>query len=244
MIYNRLSMADIKRLGYSDQIYEILRQRIVTLELLPREKIDIGKLTREFNISATPVREALKRLVERGLVHYRKDVGYWVISLSRKDIEDIFSLRKVLECFALERGIEAISTEQLAKLEQKTRRLLLGNLSRSALRLQFDETDEDLHYNLIICCCNNAYLQMYYNQMNDHIRIARNLNERIEKAITEHLEIIEAIKARDIEKAKVALSSHLDNSALECLSMMQEFEEWPRVSEVLKLKQNKGGVCN
>jgi len=217
------------KLGYSDQIYEILRQRIVTLELPPGERVDIGKLTREFNISATPVREALRGLVERGLVHYKKNVGYWVVSLTRKDIEDIFSLRKLLECFGLERGFNRIPTEKLDELRDRSLHLLKDSLSSTALRQEFDKTDECLHRELIIGSCNNKFVKIMYSHVNDYVTIVRHLNERIKEAIKEHLRILDAIQEANLEKAKTELSHHLDNSARECLPVPCTTKGWMAV---------------
>jgi len=219
----------MNKLGYSEQIYEILRRRIITLQLAPGERIDIGKLSREFNISATPVREALRGLVERGLVHYKKDVGYWVVSLTRKDVEDIFALRKLLECFALEKGIDRIPTEKLDELRDRSLYLLEDNLSPTALRQEFDKTDECLHRELIIGSCNNKFIKMMYSYVNDYIAIVRHLNERIKEAVKEHLCILDAIQEANLEKAETELSRHLDNSARECPPVPCTTKGWKAV---------------
>jgi len=230
---------ELKKLGYSDQIYEILRQRIVTLSLPPGRKIDIGKLSREFNVSATPIREALKRLVERGLVRYRKDTGYWVVPLTDKDVQDIFVLRKVLETFALNESIHSIWLWEIEGLLKDSRQLLAGDVSESELRKIFDEMDELLHYRLIVGRCKNEFLKTFYTIMNDYIAIVRHLNERIMAAVEEHIEILEALKRGDLEAAKVSLARHLDSSAQACRPLPRSVEEWEVALEEVSIKKKE-----
>ncbi|MBC7344825.1 MAG: GntR family transcriptional regulator, partial [Clostridia bacterium] len=71
----------IDRRNYAQQVYEALRHEIITLQLVPGQRIEINMVAERFSVSATPVREALKQLAERGLLQVEPNVHYRVVSL-------------------------------------------------------------------------------------------------------------------------------------------------------------------
>jgi len=221
-------MIRIDRNPVSTQVFEILRQRIVTLRIPPGAKIQIGALSEELSISAIPIREALKQLAERGLVCANPGMSYHAVKLSNEDVRDIFELRKVLENFAVEKAIKQFSETELKGLHEQNCKLLNGKLSPEELRVRFDQTDVKLHQGLIIGNSGNKFAKLFYSRMNDLVSIVRHLNERIDLAIREHLEIIDALIKRDLAEAKNRLTNHLDNSAEGCLPIPQSGLEWSR----------------
>jgi len=230
-------MIKIDRNSVSTQVLELLRQRIVTLQIPPGARIQIGALSEELSISAIPIREALKQLTERGLVYSRPGMSYHAIKLSDTDVRDIFELRKLLETFAVEKGIKKLSETDLKELHEQSRKLLNVELSPEELRVRFDQTDVKLHQGLIIGNSGNKFAKLFYSRMNDLVSIVRHLNERIDLAIQEHLEIIDALIKRDLTEVKNRLCRHLDNSAGGCLPIPQSDLEWSQkaVSRAEKL---------
>lgn len=208
-------MDTLTRQGVGAQLYDILKKRITSLELKPGERIGIQALSKEFSVSAIPLREALKRLTERGLVQYEPDIGYRVVCISREGVKEIFALRQVLELFALERAINAIPLSSLRRLREESTRLFASGLSDGRVRAAFRTTDTELHQELIIKYCPNTYLHDVYERLNDLISIARQ-HERINEAIDEHLGIIDSLMKRNLAQARERLRAHLTNSAEAC----------------------------
>lgn len=212
---------------HSTQVYELLRQRIITLQLKPRQRIDIGTAAKELAVSTTPVREALKQLTERGLVQARPNLGYHVVDLSDEDIRDIFALRLLLETFALERGITRFPKTQLIDVRSETQGLLNQALPFAQLRQQFERNDERLHKELIIRNSGNRFIITLYDVMADFVSVVKqltgawfNTQERMDAAIREHLSLIDALEARDLQAAETILKEHIRSAEQGCFSVL------------------------
>ena len=82
-------MVAIKRVSLVDQVYDKLYDRIVSLKIPFGAKLNVSKLQEEYGVSSTPVREALKRLLNEGLVEIENNVGARVIDLDEKDVREM-----------------------------------------------------------------------------------------------------------------------------------------------------------
>lgn len=94
-------MVQLKRISLPDQLYEALRKRIVSLELPLGSRLNASELQKEFGVSSTPVREALNRLSQEGLVVYENNIGARVLDLSEKDIGEITEVNFALQAEAV-----------------------------------------------------------------------------------------------------------------------------------------------
>jgi len=207
-------MATVKRLDLSMQVFELLRQRITSLVLPPGERIDIPGLSNELSVSPGPIREALKRLTERGLIQTAPGHGYHVVDLSQEDVRHIFELRVQLETFALGETHALIPQEELTALRQESIDLLsMPEKDPETLRA-FDQTDVRLHHELIVGYSANRFLRGQYDVMSDFSAISRHLQHRLHEALREHIEIIDSLITRDTERAEAMLCVHLQRSSI------------------------------
>ena len=90
----------MNRLSLSQQAYECIKQKIVSLDLAPGTVIDETRLRQELNLGRTPIREALQRLALEKLVVIVPRRGMFVTEIGIKDLQQIFEVRLVLECVA------------------------------------------------------------------------------------------------------------------------------------------------
>jgi DNA-binding GntR family transcriptional regulator len=206
------------------QVYTTLREQILTLQRGPEEKIDIMSTARELEVSATPVREALGRLAERGLVVSRPNLGFSVVSLDSEDVRAVFALRLLLETFALERGISRFPDPLLEELRGTMQTLVEKEQTYEALRSAFDVADDALHRGLIIGHCGNPFAVMIFTMLSDLIAIVKyraaasfNTVPRLEASASQHWEILTAMKDRALAKAKRLLRAHIEASEAGCL---------------------------
>ena len=102
-----------------DNAYSKLKEDIINLKIELGTRINIQKIAEDFSVSQTPIREALSRLVKDGLVIYKPRKGYYIIQITVKDLEEIYDLRKMIECYALDRGIKNIDQDKLKEILQK-----------------------------------------------------------------------------------------------------------------------------
>ena len=101
----------------SEEAYQYLKEAIMTNQLLPEQPIAELTVASELNMSRSPIREALRKLEVEGLIVTYPSRGSFVASLSSSEVEEISSLRVLLECWALERSINRIPDELLDELE-------------------------------------------------------------------------------------------------------------------------------
>jgi len=193
-----------------DQIYDIIRERIVSLQLKLGEKIDVQKLAEEFRVSQTPVRDALNRLSQNGLVNTKARVGYYVVDLSAEDITEIYDLRKMFERYTLESTTENIKFDKLRQLKRAMEEIQ-KETDEKTRKTKFDETDRELHL-LIIKNSNNKRLQSLFSQIYDFVRISISMGLEWEKALKEHIALVDALQEKDLTRAKEILKEHINNS--------------------------------
>lgn len=112
-------MAAIKKRSLVDQVYERLRSDIVTLRLPLGSKVNVNELQDTLGVSCTPIREAVNRLQQEGLVTYENNVGARVLTLEPRDVEEIQLLATTLHCaaakLAMDRGDHKVMAEQLRR---------------------------------------------------------------------------------------------------------------------------------
>lgn len=113
-------MAHLKRISLPDQLYEELRRRIISLELPLGSRLNASELQKEFNVSSTPVREALNRLSQEGLVGYENNIGARVLDLTEKDVSEITEVNFALQAEAVRLAVrKGNSGEIIAQVEAR-----------------------------------------------------------------------------------------------------------------------------
>jgi DNA-binding GntR family transcriptional regulator len=125
----------IIRRNLGSDVYSVLWDRILSRDLFPGEKLSDLRLSEELGVSRTPVREALHRLVQDGVVIYSPNRGFFVASFSGDDIGEIFDLRAVLEALALR--------TLAARLQPSEYEWARGELERAEKLINGAETDEE-----------------------------------------------------------------------------------------------------
>lgn len=200
-----------------NQIYDIVKERIVSLQLKQGEKIDVQKLAKEFGVSQTPIRDALNRLSQNSLVNTRARVGYYVVDLSAKDITEIYDLRKMFECYALQSAIENIKFNELRQLRRKMEKIQRETDERTT---EFNETDKEIH-SLIIKNSNNKRLQSLFSQIYDFARISISMGIKRGRSLKEHIALIGALQEKDLARADGILKEHINNSRDDAIKVLE-----------------------
>lgn len=111
----------------SDQIYKMLRQKILDQELKGDDRLVENSLAEEFSISRTPIREALRRLEQDGLIERVPQGGLRVTKITEEDIREIYGIRSVLSGYAAEMAADRINREtidHLKRINHKARMVL------------------------------------------------------------------------------------------------------------------------
>jgi DNA-binding GntR family transcriptional regulator len=102
----------------ADIVYDELRERIVSGQLRPGDRVPISRVARELGVSDIPAREGVKRLEADGLLEFATHKGAVVPRMGRHEIEELFAIRAELEALAVRRAAAEITPEQLAELRR------------------------------------------------------------------------------------------------------------------------------
>ena len=102
----------------ADIVYDELRERILSGQLRPGDRVPISRVARELGVSDIPAREGVKRLEADGLLEFATHKGAVVPRMGRHEIEELFAIRAELEALAVRRAAAEITAEQLAELRR------------------------------------------------------------------------------------------------------------------------------
>ena len=202
-----------------DQIQDILKERIVSLQLKLGEKINVQELTEEFGVSQTPVRDALNMLSQNGLVKIKSRVGYYVVDLSAQDLGEIYDLRKMFETYALKSALNNIDFDKLGQLKRKMEEIGKETNGRGK-RARLHEADKKLHL-LIINSSTNKRLRNLFSQIYDFVRISISMGVEWEKSLEQHLVLIDALRKKDLPRAEKILTEHIDYSKDNAIKVLE-----------------------
>lgn len=196
----------------SDEVYSILAKRIISRELGAGVRLVETELARNLGISRTPIREALNRLVQDGLIELIPRKGAQVSHLKAKDVEEIYDLRKVLEGFATENATPLIKEKDLHQIKE----LIEKSESSSEKKLEYYlKSDLKLH-DLIINHCGNSRLIKMLKNLHNFIHSFRILDaqysQRTRQAHQEHKDILKVLFKKDAKAARVLMEQHVENA--------------------------------
>lgn len=194
-----------------DIAYEMLRKAILDGAIETGERIVEKDYAEKLNISRTPIREAIRRLESEGLVQYIPRKGVIAKGLSLEDIEEIYEIRKALECLAVRQLILNLDDNILNKL--KLVRLKMYEIEKTGSIEELYKESNDLHKEIIESCSMPRLKKLIENlQEYYYNRATESIESRWKEAIKEHIAIYEAVLNKDIKAAQEFISIHSDNS--------------------------------
>jgi DNA-binding GntR family transcriptional regulator len=193
----------------SDRAYELVRHKIITLELPPLSAIDEHTLMQDLQLGRTPIREALQRLAAEDLVSIVPRRGMFVADISLTDLQKVFELRMVLEGFCARLAAQRATEDQLAEMETVMQVLGKVPTSDSKALMAIDERFHDLLYQ----AADNEFLTDTLRRLHAlSFRIWHLVLDRlgsVRGAMEQHIEITEALRARDGARAEALIQQHI-----------------------------------
>ena len=207
------SAPKIQRTLIGDQVYAIIWQQIVTHKLLPGDKLSDLRLSEELGVSRTPVREALVRLAQDGIVRAESRRGFTVATFSRQDVDDAYDIRTALEVMAVRRAVAHLTDDRIdvaqRALEEGSRLVTSGDPGARELWLK---VDRDFH-RMISTASQNQRLLAMLDTLQAQIRAfhvyvthTRPIQQRV---IDQHQVILDALRKRDSAAAEQAMEQHV-----------------------------------
>jgi DNA-binding GntR family transcriptional regulator len=197
-----------KASNLGEQVYEHLREQILSRQFPGGIELPEGRLAEHLQVSRTPMREALVRLVGEGLLERSAERAYRVREVSTREYFECMQLREILECYAIDQAIATVRDEDLSSLRAELR-----SLSDSIEDDMPHRRFENRFHSFFALTAGDATLADTITRMRVIARLFR-ISSRFHRKPefdSEHLAIIEAVERRDASAAKAAMRAHLRN---------------------------------
>lgn len=205
------------KIGNTQKAYDFIYQQILsgTKELgSPISEVEIATA---LEMSRSPVREALKLLEMQGIIVHYQNRGTFVTDMSRKDISEIFQLRRMLELESLENACKYMDDSVLEELKKN-----IESLNENSTAQEYYSANTALHQ-AIVNYSGNSRLVKFYETLSMQIALVNRLSAKLPRHFQEsrekHLAIVNAIMERDLEKASELLRMHLEEVRDKTLTM-------------------------
>ncbi len=208
-------IGQIKKSTLINDIAVLLRQSITTGTIPPNTRLTEQDLSRQLSVSRGSLREALRILESEGLVVDIPRHGFYVVSLSTRDIEEVYSLRLMLELEALKRVMKNITAKDLEALQDLL--FKMNEAARLGDRYQVVKLDLDFHRYLWKIADHKLLLQTlegFILKISMYLSVQTHLYEDLIAGIADHQLLLCAIGDQDLETALSIMSRHI-NEALQ-----------------------------
>jgi DNA-binding GntR family transcriptional regulator len=193
------------------QVYQALRTVILEGRLAGGERLIQDELATKFGTSRIPVRDALKKLEGDGLVTLDGRGSYIVNSFGVEDLKEIYDLRALLEPYATARAVAKLSASDLIELEN-----LVEDMVQA---VQIRDIERYMHLNLIFhtriyeACQERRMFHIIKGLWSGFpIFTPVSVPGQLERSIVEHQAVLTALKERNVDAAKEAMRTHIQNA--------------------------------
>ena len=197
----------------SASIVAAIKERVIAWQYPPEHRLTEEALCREFNVSRSPVREALRVLATNGFVKRMPNRGYAVRQVNLREIEEIYEVRLALELYTIETlATRGAPQKGLSALRNTWEAVLKAPDSRKGEDLA--ELDTTFHESLASLIGNETLLREL-RAINERLFVFRMIDfsraDRVQSTCAQHLNILERIAAQDGEGARVAIRKNIED---------------------------------
>ena len=210
----------------SDQVFEVLQQRILSLELPPRTKISETAVAGQMGVSRQPVRDAFKRLAKLGFLDIRPQRSTTVSLISEEAVLRARFIRAALEVQTIREACKKLNPSDMAAIakilnEQKTA-IAVEDINR------FHQLDEAFHMKI----CDGSELGYVWDVIldckahMDRVRMLSLNSGSQQQSLNEHLQIFDALKLKNPDLAADAMAKHLDGILVHISTLKVQNHDW------------------
>jgi DNA-binding GntR family transcriptional regulator len=195
-----------------DKVYKALKEAILSMNIYgtPNEiRLDERQLSEDLGVSRTPIREAISRLEQEGFVRIMQRKGVFVVRKTKREIVDMITVWAALEGMAAR-----LITQNAQDDEIKTLRSMFATFENDQLRAHIDEYSETniRFHQRILQMSHSEMISQLAENLFAHVRAIRQATiadgNRVERSIIDHMHIIEALEARETDKAERLARQH------------------------------------
>lgn len=194
----------------NQKVYHHILNMVLTQQLVPGSRLDEQALAKQLGVSRTPLREAIGRLSEKGLVEYRPYQGNFVRVFSSDEIRGIYEVRRSLEELAIRSGIARMTPDCLEEI-----RAILDRLTHSMDTGDIEgvsRADSEFHARIAASSGNQTLIAML-NDLDHQIQVIRSIAnqnpEVVRQTALQRPQILAALESRDADEAARLLGEHI-----------------------------------
>jgi DNA-binding GntR family transcriptional regulator len=195
----------------TDMAYRKIKAMMMNYDIVPGQRLIFVDLAKRLGVSRTPVNSALGILAAEGFLDFVPNQGYTVHEITHHEARNLYELRKILEMGAIEKVIERVTPEKLELLQKRQNlyeKAILDNISRGRFAL-----DQEFHA-AYIQMADNPYLTSYFREIYQRIFLRHRIEGlrpgRAKEVVSEHKALFEAIRQRDVKRARNLIEQHID----------------------------------
>lgn len=203
----------LEQKSVSQQVFEELRHRIVQGQLQPGERLNEARIAQDMGISRAPVREAVQRLRQEGLVTAKPRRGPVVAEITGTDAGHLYRVRCALEELAVRLLIERGSPESFVVLDEAVAAMIAASRANDVAQV----VEQDVRFHEALCeYSGNPLLRRIYQTIGAQFRIAviqdNSRGDRLTEIAMGHAELLDAIRQGDVATAVSRLREHILNT--------------------------------
>lgn len=204
----------------SDVVFERLESDILCGKYKTGDFISENKLAVEFGVSRTPVREAVKRLEQEGLIEYANSKSIRVLGITEDDVKDVYEIRLAIEGDAFIKATEKMTETDLKELEKIVDLQEFYSEKKDAENVK--EADSKFHtfiYELAKSTVYQTVLSELHNKIQQYRKISQSVGDRSRLSVEEHREILSAMKEKNYPLLLELVRKHVQNAKDNILSL-------------------------
>lgn len=212
----------IERRSLHHELVERIRPLIVESQLVPGSKVPEKTLCEQFNVSRTPMREALKVLAAEGLVRLEPNRGAWVTPVTIEEVNEVFPILTVLEALSGELACNLITDPEIQEVRRLHDNMMQSYRDRDLAA--YFKTNQEIHRAILLGARNNTLTnscQALSARMQRARYVANMSEERWAEAVSEHEQIIKMLEARDGRRLSIVLVEHMRNKQASVLRWLR-----------------------
>lgn len=184
----------------SEKVYQVLQREILMGDITSGERIIVLDIARRFDISQAPVREALERLKQEGLIIGKPNKGSVVTDITIKEVRDVYVLRELVEGYALRESMKNFTETDFGYLEE----IIINMETVDKSSFQLVELDMQFHGYFYERSNNHVLINIWKNIRTIIMRFIATTNKDMSKEIIVrgHREILKLLKDGDVQEAE------------------------------------------
>jgi DNA-binding GntR family transcriptional regulator len=218
-------------LSIREHVYRYLKEMIIDGEYKPGDRLIERELADKLNISRTPIREALFRLESQGFVKTLPRKGVVVSDVSEQEVIEVFTILSSLEVLSAKLAAQRVDETLQAKLDEKIEELLA---LEAASEEEYDKKHIEMNY-LIYQAAKSPRLFDILSGLTDYIHMSANMGYetpgRRKESLKEHIEIMKAIRNKEVEMAEYLTKIHIENSKKAYVKSLEKVKEKKKKSK-------------